>query len=374
MRVGVNLLWCLPGGVGGSEQYLVRQLVGLAAVRPDIDLAVFAPPAFTSAYAARFVAGSLHPAPRGGEHRARRIVHEHTWLRRQTAGLDLVHHGGGTAPRNARRPYVLTVHDLQYRTFPHYFSPLKRRYLDLMIPASARRASRVTVPSDYVRTSVIDEFGLEPHRVVVVPHGFEPELAAVATPADEVRARFGLGAGRFLVYPAMIAPHKNHPFLVDLLAQHWTDSDLRLVLIGGSGRGAAALDQALLAAGPAVARRVVRLGRVSDADRNGLIAAAEALVFPSRYEGFGAPLIEAMELGTPIVCSDATCLPEVAGDAAVVVPLDLGAWAPALDAVAAQRDRLVAAGRVRAATFTAARSGAALGAVYDQVHAERGGR
>ena len=202
---------------------------------------------------------------------------------------------------------------------------------------------------------------------MVVPHGFEADLTADVTPAQQLRARFALGDARVLVYPAMTAPHKNHTFLVEMLARSWTDDDLRLVFIGGTGLAADGLDAAIAAAGPQVAGRIVRPGRVSDADRNGLIAMAEALVFPSAYEGFGAPLIESMALGTPIVCSDATCLPEVAGDAAVVLPLDHEAWAGALDTVAAQRTELVAAGRARAAEFTARRSGEAIAAVYDEV-------
>ena len=377
MRVGVNLLWCLPGAVGGSEQYLVRQLLGVREARPDIDLTLYAPAAFVEYYAQRFADCTLVTAPAGAERRSRRVLHEHTWLRSQTAGLDVVHHGGGTAPRNARRPYVLTIHDLQYRTFPQYFSATKRRYLDAMIPSSARRAARVAVPSAYVRTSVVEHLGIAPERVMVVPHGFEsgpvqpdpgqPDLGQPVTPADELRRRFALGDSRVLVYPAMTAPHKNHRFLVEMLARHWTDADLRLVLIGGSGLAADDLDAAIAAAGPQVAERIVRPGRVSDADRNGLIAMAEALVFPSSYEGFGAPLIEAMALGAPIVCSDATCLPEVAGDAALVLPLEHEAWAGALDTVANRRAELVAAGRARATEFTVRRSGEAIASVYDEV-------
>ena len=112
--------------------------------------------------------------------------------------------------------------------------------------------------------------------------------------------------------------------------------------------------------------RVVRLGRVPAADRNGLIAMATAMVFPSEYEGFGAPLAEAMALGTPVVCADSTCIPDVVGDAAVVLPRDHHAWAGALDTVARRRDELVAAGRVRARLFTSARSGAALVGVYER--------
>ena len=109
---------------------------------------------------------------------------------------------------------------------------------------------------------------------------------------------------------------------------------------------------------------MIRPGRVTDADRDGFIAAAEALVFPSEYEGFGAPVLEAMSLGTPVVCSDRAALPEVAGDAALVRPLTVEAWATALDEVAAHRDELAAAGRRRAAWFTTKGSGARLAEAY----------
>jgi alpha-1,3-rhamnosyl/mannosyltransferase len=111
-------------------------------------------------------------------------------------------------------------------------------------------------------------------------------------------------------------------------------------------------------------RRVCRLGRVPAADRNGLLAMARAMVFPSRYEGFGAPLIEAMTLGAPVVCSDATCMPQIVGDAGIVRPLRADAWADVLDEVDRRREELVAAGHRRAEDFTSAASGAALAAVY----------
>jgi alpha-1,3-rhamnosyl/mannosyltransferase len=105
---------------------------------------------------------------------------------------------------------------------------------------------------------------------------------------------------------------------------------------------------------------------VSDADRNGLLAMSTAMVFPSRYEGFGAPIIEAMALGAPVISSDATCLPEVVGDAGIVLPPTVEAWAGALDEVTARRDELVAAGAVRVEAFTSARSGEALEQAYRQ--------
>jgi alpha-1,3-rhamnosyl/mannosyltransferase len=107
---------------------------------------------------------------------------------------------------------------------------------------------------------------------------------------------------------------------------------------------------------------VIRPGRVPEADRDGLIAGAEALVFPSQYEGFGAPVLEAMALGTPVICSDRAALPEVAGDAALVRPLELDAWKGALDEI--DRPTMAAAGRARAASFSTAASGAALASAY----------
>ncbi|MEZ5251631.1 MAG: glycosyltransferase family 1 protein [Ilumatobacteraceae bacterium] len=192
-----------------------------------------------------------------------------------------------------------------------------------------------TVPSEYVRRSMVRELGVDGERIVVVPHGYEPDLLVERTDPTELRRRFALGDGPVLVYPAMTAPHKNHVFLVELLETVWREPELRLVLIGGAGLAAEALDQAIAAASESTRSRIVRPGRVSDADRNGLIAMADALVFPSTYEGFGAPLIEAMALGTPVLCSNATCLPDIAGDAAVVRPLLAESWESGLDEVAA---------------------------------------
>jgi alpha-1,3-rhamnosyl/mannosyltransferase len=253
---------------------------------------------------------------------------------------------------------VLTVHDVQYLAFPEHFSAAKRAWFRAVIPRSVRRAAAVAVPSEFVRSTIVEAYAVDAARVLVVPHGFEPELIGDVAPADELRARFGLGSGPLLVYPAMAAAHKNHAFLLRVLAERWRDPDLRLVLIGGRGPLS---DE--LAAQPDP--RVRHLGRVTDRDRNGLVAAATALVFPSRYEGFGAPLIEAMALGTPIIASDATCIPSVVGDAGLVLPLDIDAWAGALDTVTARRDELIAAGHRRAQAFTAAASGRALATVYE---------
>lgn len=360
--VAVNLLWCVPGDVGGSEQYLVRQLVGLASQSSEFVPTLYCLPEFVDAHPELMALYSAESAAIAGADRPRRIVAEHMWLRRRTGDAEIVHHGGGTTPVLGHRPIVLTIHDLQYLTHPGYLTTTKRRYLEWMLPRSVARAAVVAVPTEYVRSTVIDAYGTDPDRVVVVPHGVETSLGADAPSEFELRRDYGLGAGPVIVFPAITHPHKGHRFLLEVMAQHWTDPDLRLVLLGGNGFADAdvAADIARLDLG----RRVIRPGRVSEAHRDGLIAMATALVFPSEYEGFGAPVVEAMALGTPVVCSDQPALVEVVGDAGLVLPRDVEAWADALDHVARSGIEMRAAGRRRATSYTAERSGAALAEAY----------
>ena len=365
-RVAVNLLWCVPGRVGGSEDYLVRQLLGLSELsatgRDDFEPTLFALPGFAVAHPDLAEAFRVVDAPVDGSSRPRRVLAEHTWLAEQTAGSALVHHGGGTVPARGTQPTLLTIHDLQYLTYPQYTSPIKRRYLHWTMPRSVRRATVIAVPSEYVRGTVVDAYGCAPDRVVVVPHGMERTLGRAATGEEELRARYALGDGPVIVLPAMTHPHKGHRFLLRVMAAHWTDPALRLVLVGGVG--AAERDVTATIAELGLGRRVVRAGRVPAHDRDGLLKMATAMVFPSEYEGFGAPVIEAMTLGAPVICSDRTSLPEVAGDAAIMLPLEPDAWAGALDLAIDQRDRLVQAGHLRATAFTSKRSAEALLVAY----------
>ncbi|MEO7398681.1 MAG: glycosyltransferase family 1 protein, partial [Ilumatobacteraceae bacterium] len=345
-----------------SEDYLVRQLLGLAELDSLFVPTLYVLPGFAEAHPELAQVYRLRVATFDGTNRFRRVLAEHTWLARQTADSGLVHHGGGTMPGGGRTPTVLTIHDLQYRTYPQYLGAAKRRYLDWAMPWSAARATVIAVPSDYVRATVIEAYGIDAERVVVVPHGIEATLGNAATPERALRDRFGLGDGPVVVLPAMTHPHKGHLFLLDVLATHWTDDDVRLVLIGGAGSSEQAVTAAIERLG--LGARVVRAGRVPAPDRDGLLAMAAAMAFPSEYEGFGAPVIEAMALGAPVICSDRTSLGEVAGDAAIVLPLELDAWAGALDEAIRRRGELVLAGRARAATFTAVRSAEALLQAY----------
>jgi glycosyltransferase involved in cell wall biosynthesis len=370
LDVAVNLLWLAPGRVGGSEQYLVRQLAGLPAgggVRPR--LMVQRP--FVAAHsdlAGRFTT-EVWPLDR--DWRGARIIAEHTWLVARSRRADVVHHGGGTVPLAAPRPILLTVHDLQYLAHPDYFSQARLTYLRWMMPRSVRRAAVVAVPSAYVRTTVVDAFGADPDRVVVVPHGVPIAAPVDASFVESLRGTYALGTRPYLLYPAITHPHKGHAVLIEMM--NALDGDLALVLVGG--RGAAEDDVMAAVRDHGLADRVVRTGRIGDAERDALIAGAAALVFPSEYEGFGAPLVEAMTLDTPIVASAQPAVREVVGDAGILVgdgdgdSADGEAWASAVCDAIGHRDRLVAAGRSRREAFTLEASGAALAAAYRQAAA-----
>ena len=362
-RIAVNLTWCVPGRVGGSEEYLVRQLLGIVEHRTEFEVQVFAPRGFTAAHPDLAAHIAIHEAPTSATRRALRVAVENTWLARATSGFDIVHHGGGTIPTFGPRRTLLTIHDVQYTTFPEYFSRLKLAYLRRRVPASVARASMIAVPSQFVKRTLIDNFGVSERRVIVVRHGMPPHLGGMATPASELRSRFGLGDSKVVVYPAVTHPHKNHRFLIRLLASSWRDE----VLVCAGSRGLAHDEIDALATELGVADRVRMVGRVSEHDRDGLLALAEAMVFPSLYEGFGAPLAEAMTIGTPVICSDQAAVPEVVGDAALVLPLDQAAWASALDVVSSRRAELIEAGRARARTFSIAASGNDLASAYRAV-------
>jgi glycosyltransferase involved in cell wall biosynthesis len=366
VKVAVNLMWLRPGQVGGSEEYLTRTLGALD--EPDVELTLFVQAAFAKAHPALAALRPLVTLPAAARSQPVRVSAEHTWLPVAARGFDLVHHAGSTAPRVPTGPFVLTVHDLQYLTFPQFFRAPRRAFLKATTPSAVRRADVVTAPSDYVRGRIVECFGVHPDRIVEVPHGVDADLGRLATSEVDVRARYGLH-GPYVVYPAITHRHKNHGVLLEVMAKlRSRNPGLRLVLTGGAGHAEPDVDAAIARLG--LRDAVVRTGRVSSADRDGLVRHAAVLAFPSRYEGFGAPVLEAMHLGCPVVAADATALPEVVGGAGLLVdPLDVDGWVDALLRVVDDHDeaqRLRLAGRDRAAAYSSRRSAAALVAAYRQ--------
>lgn len=363
--VAVNMLWCIPGEVGGSEEYLVRQLSGLATIESPYDITVYAPRGFSEVHPDLASVHRVVEAPSTCSRREVRILLEHTWLAKQVKRSEIVHHGGGIVPSRTHGPILLTIHDLQYLTYPEYFSAHKLKYLQNRVPSSISRANAVAVPSAYVAATLTKSFVVSPDKIRIVRHGVSESLGKYATPEAELRQRLGLGTAEILFMPAITHPHKNHEFLLQLLATAWKTPNLRLVFAGGEGRSESFVQQRIAELG--ISDRVVRIGRVSPNDRDGLIKIALALVFPSSYEGFGAPVLEAMKLGTPVIASDQASLPEVIGTGGMILPLTLEAWSGAIDKLRLRRNELVELGYRRAADFTDTKSAEDLCLAYERV-------
>lgn len=376
LRVGVDLLFLRPGEVGGSEEYTVRGLTALAErAAPDIEPVLFVLEPFRHAHPDLAAAFPTEVLRSRGRPRPVRVAAQSTWLARRVRrlDLDLVHHAGGTVPPVRAAPALLTIHDLQPLELPEHFSPLKRAYIRLAVPRSARAARLVVTPSEAARRSVVSLLGVPDDRTAVVPHGIDVAgLDPTPSAADRaVAARLGVD-GPFFLFPAIPYPHKGHAVLVEALgrARH---AEAHLVLTGGPGPEDATLAAAVERAG--LGDRVHRTGRVPRPELEALYRTAAAVAFPSRYEGFGNPVLEAMGHGCPVLAADATALPEVVADAGVLLPPDdPQAWADAMDRLLdqpAERRRLAAAGRERAGAFPWSRTADALVDAYRRVGDQR---
>ncbi len=358
-RVGINLLWLVPGVVGGSETSTVTTLGALAASPPDdLHHVLYALGPFVDRYPELATAFEVRVLPLSGRVKGARVLAEQTWLdlRARRDRIDAIHHLGGTMPLVGGPPAALSIHDLQPFDHPERFHPLKRAWLSVAVPRAVDRARVVVVPSEWVRGTVIDRFGVEPDRVVCVPHGLPP--LDEGTPIDVLRERYDI-PGDLVVYPTITYPHKDHVTLVRAFARVAADRpDVTLVLPGGEAGAEPEVRAAMAASG--VAPRIRRLGHIPRPDVVGLVDAATVVAVPSTYEGFGIPALEAMARGRALVAADATALPEVvAGGGVLAPPGDVEAWAAAIGALLDDPDRRAAlgrAGRARAQELSPARN------------------
>lgn len=374
MAIDATPLLGNPTGVG---VFCAGALQSLAA-RPELALQ-----AFSVSWRGRTGLSGLPPGVALGQRPMPASLLHRLWrhagvppLEWFTGAADVVHGTNFVVPPTRRAASVVTVHDLT----PLHYPELANR-ASLGYPALLRRALRrgtwVHAVSEFVAAEVRQEFDVDPDRVRVVAHGVPP-LPDVDDDAarDIVRRRLPGGATRYVLAIGTAEPRKDLPGLVqafDRLAPQ--QADLALVLVGPPGWGEQALGDAVEAA--AARDRIVRTGWVDDRVLSALLSGAAVLAYPSRYEGFGFPPLQAMGAGVPVVATRAGAVPEIVGDAALLVaPGNPEELADGLDRVLGQSDlrqALISAGRARAASFSWERCGQGLAQLYGQVAAERGG-
>jgi len=337
LRVALDVS-AVPARPVGAGHY-VLELAGQLAVRPDVDLVLVSRRADRDRWAPMVPEGALLAAAPGP--RPLRLAWEVARAGRLTASSGAaVHHAPHyTMPRHPPVPTVVTVHDLSFFDAPEWHERSKVVLFRRAIRRAAREAAVVVCPSR-VTAEALGRWCDVGAQVVVAPHGVDTErfTPREAAPGADARRLAGID-GRlaeerpFLVFVGTLEPRKDVPTLVrafsSVAARH---PEALLVLAGGRGWGAGEVETAVVQAG--LGRRVVQTGYVDDAAVPALLRSAVAAVYPSLYEGFGLPALEALACGTPLVTTSGTAMEEVAGPSALLVPPgDAPALTDVLDAL-----------------------------------------
>jgi glycosyltransferase involved in cell wall biosynthesis len=364
-HIGLNLIFLVPGETGGME-IAARELIPalLAAAPAGMRFTAFVNREASAGELGNGAAGveelrqllPLVTVPVHARNRVQWVLGEQTLLPALAARakVDLVHSLASTAPLWGRFRRVVTVHDLIYARFPEAHAGLREKGMRVLVPAAARRSDRVIADSSSTRDDLIELLGLPPARIDVVPLGLGAVRRAQPLGERELRERLDLDARRIVLSLSAKRPHKNLLALIGALALIEAAERPTLVLAGYPTAHEAQLRERAHALG--LDEHVRFVGWLSDAEVEGLWAIADAFVFPSLYEGFGLPVLEAMARGVPVACADASSLPEVAGDAALLFdPHDEPAIAQAISRLLGEpalAERLRAAGLQRAQRFT----------------------
>ncbi len=348
MRIGVNALYLIPGGVGGTEIYLRSLLAALARVDRSNDYVVFVNRETGAGLAPE--APNFRTVETGvrAVNRPARLLWEQfrlpSAIRRER--LDVLFNPGFTAPARCRCPSVTVFHDLQHKRHPEYFRWFDLPFWNWFLWQSARTSKALIAVSQATAADLERYYPGTGCRITVVRHGVDEKLCETARRRDPEL---------FLLCVSTLHPHKNLERLIRAFAGfHRKHPRFRLVLAGMKGFHTAAVTRAVEDRG--LAGVVELTGWISREAVRDLYRRAWAFVLPTTFEGFGMPLLEALAAGVPSACSDIPPLREVAGDAALRFPPDdEAAIEEALERITtddALRSRLAAAGRQRAARFS----------------------
>ncbi|MDI7277424.1 MAG: glycosyltransferase family 1 protein [Anaerolineae bacterium] len=278
-------------------------------------------------------------------------------LDRRFAGVDLVHCTEHLLVPLRHVPAILTIHDVVYLTHPEWHLPWNHRFLSLAMPIFVRRARAIIAVSEFTRQEVVSLLQVPPEKVHAIHEGVDARFRPVREPERlaEVRVRYGIREP-YVLFLGAIEPRKNLTLLLRAFAALLPEPGFRHQLVIAGGKGWLCDDVYATAAQLGLGDRCIFTGRVDDEDLPALYSGADVYAWPERYAGFGLPPLEAMACGAPVVCSNATSLPEVVGDAGLLLPPDdERPWVEALRRLAedqALRRCLAEKGLERARRFT----------------------
>jgi glycosyltransferase involved in cell wall biosynthesis len=357
VKVALNMSFLAPGEIGGMEVY-ARQLAVALAARDDVELVLLGNRLLRDDWPdVETIALPVDP-------RRRRdwVLGDQVHVPRAVARLraDVVHSLASTAPLAGRCARVTTIHDLNYRLVPESHFGVRGLGMRILVPLAARRSHRVLAVSESTRSDLVRHLRVPRSKIDVAPHGVTVARDGSPTPAADLRERLGLDDRPVVLSPSAKRPHKNLGRLIRAVAA--IPPERRPVLVVPGYRTPHERDLRDLAGELGVAELVRMPPWLPANDLEGLYRMAACVVFPSLYEGFGLPVLEAMAREVPVACSNRSSLPEVAGEAALLFdPEDLHAIRSATERLLSDTGlaaRLRAAGRERAATFTWERAAA----------------
>jgi glycosyltransferase involved in cell wall biosynthesis len=321
LRVGVDTSPLVQTRAGTARH--VRGLVGALRSRPGLELELLS---------------------FGGAGRASSVIRDAIWyphgMSRRTGSLDVLHCPTFRGPVRTFVPTVLTVHDLAILRAPEVFPRWHRLYGRFGLERVLRAADAIVAVSEFTRAETVELAGVPAERIRVISHGVDSVFTPVGPRAE----------GEYVLAVATLEPRKNLARAVDAARQ----AGVELRVVGARGWGGVDVDD--------------WVGEVPDAELAALYRGAQCVLYPSLYEGFGLPVLEAMACGAPVVTSAATAMEELAGGAAVLVdPLDVAAIAAGVRDAIDRRDELVTAGLTRASEFTWERAAAAVYELWSEL-------